>query len=113
MVQGNLAGLTASHLAIAGKTGLLAVTPALALTFTQHVRHLLNRWSASAFFGVCTFLADAFAHESHYPGQYTEAALTGIGAFLFSVAVSYTRVGRRIDELAESFPHQAPTRRAS
>ena len=106
MVQGDLTALTLAHLAIATKTGLLAVMPALGLTFTKQVRHLLNRWTASAFLGVCTFLADAAIHASHYPGEYTEAALTGVGAFFFSLAVSYTPIGKRIDHLAEALAHR-------
>ena len=102
MVQGHLATLTLAHLLIASKTGFLAVSPAVAITFTQHERHFVNRWKASGFFGVCTFLADAVVHHSHYPGEYTEALLTGLGAFLFSVIVSFTPVGRRIDCFAEA-----------
>jgi integral membrane sensor domain MASE1 len=74
-VQGNLAEATLAHFVIATKTGLLAVSPALALTFTQHARHFVNRWTSSLFLGICTFVADAVAHPSHYPGAYTEAAL--------------------------------------
>ena len=103
MVQGNLLALTAAHFLIATKTGLLAVSPAVGLTFTKHARHLANRWTASAFLGICTFAADALVHQSHYPGEYTEAALTGLGAFLFSLAISYTPLGKKIDHLAEDF----------
>jgi hypothetical protein len=106
MVQGQLATVTVAHLEIASKTGLLAVFPALGITFTRQARHFANRWTSSAFFGVCTFLADAAMHESHYPGEYTEAALTGLGAYVFSIAVSYTPVGRYIDRLAEHFLHR-------
>jgi hypothetical protein len=111
MVQGDLTAVTLAHLIIATKTGLLAVAPALGVTFTKHARHLLNRWTASAFLGVCTFAADALMHGSHYPGKYTEAALTGIGAFFFSLVVSYTPIGKKIDRLAETFVrhgHDAP-----
>ena len=83
MVQGHLAAVTMLHVEIASKTGLLAVFPSVGLTFTRYARHLANRWTSSAFFGICTFLADAVMHESHYPGEYTEAALTGLGAFVF------------------------------
>ena len=103
MVQGHLGEITLAHLIIATKTGLLAVSPAVVVTFTQYARHFVNKWTFSAFLGVCTFLADAMIHASHYPGEYTEAALTGVGAFLFSVAVAYTPLGKRIDRLAESF----------
>ncbi len=102
MVQGDLLAVTPAHFAIAAKTGLLAVSPAVAVTFTRWSRPLLNRWTSSAFFGFCTFAADSIIHGSHYPGAYTEAALTGLGAFALSIAISYTPVGRRIDALAES-----------
>lgn len=103
MVQGQLGEVTAAHLLIASKTGLLAVLPVLCITFTRHVRHLVNRWTSSLILGICTFAADAAIHQSHYPGKYTEAALTGVGAFVFAVLVSFTPMGRRIDELAETF----------
>ena len=103
MVQGNLAEATLAHFAVAAKTGLLAVSPVLAVTFTQQARHFVNRWTAALFLGVCTFAADAVAHPSHYPGAYTEAALTGLGAAVFSLVVSYTPLGKRLDHLAETF----------
>jgi hypothetical protein len=103
MVQGNLAGATLVHLGIASKTGVLGVLPVLVLTFTRHAGLLTNRWVSSALLGACTTAADGAVHQSHYPGALTEAALTGAGAFLFSLAVSYTRLGRKIDRLAERF----------
>jgi hypothetical protein len=58
---------------------------------------------------ICAFLADAAVHESHYPGKVTKAALTGLGAFLFSIVISYTPIGKHIDRLAGTFPHGEPT----
>jgi hypothetical protein len=72
------------------------------VTFTRHARALVNRWTGSAILGATTFAADAVVHGSHYPGAYTEAALTGAGAFLFSLLVSYTRLGRYIDSVGHS-----------
>jgi hypothetical protein len=110
MVQGDLAGVTLTHLAIATKTGILGVFPLLGVTFTQHARHLADRWTSSALVAASTFFADAAMHASHYPGAYTEAALTAFGAFLFSLAISFTPLGKRIDRLAERFvPHRAAT----
>ena len=106
MVQGHLGNVTLGHLLIASKTGLLAVFPALGITLTRHARHLANRWTSSVFLGICGFLADAVIHESHYPGEYTEAVLTGIGAFVFSIVISYTPIGKHIDRLAEAFLHR-------
>jgi hypothetical protein len=111
MVQGDLAGVTLAHLAIASKTGLLGVFPVLGVTYTRYARHLTNRWTSSGLLGVTTFLADAAVHASHYPGASTEAALTAIGAAAFSLLISYTPIGKRIDRLAEPFTareHAAP-----
>ena len=62
MVQGNLMAITLTHLSLASRTGLLAVFPAVGLTFTRYARHFANRWTSSLFFGVSTFLADSFIH---------------------------------------------------
>ena len=102
MVQGNLAAVTLTHLATASKTGLLAVIPTLGITYSRYAKHFMNRWTSSAFLGVCTFIADALVHQSHYPGEYTEALLTGAGAVVFSLAISYTPIGKSIERLAES-----------
>ena len=103
MVQGELAQATLSHFAIASKTGILTVFPLLGITLTRFARHFANRWVSALFVAVCGFFADALVHGSHYPGAYTEAALTALGAFALSVIVSYTPVGKQIDHLAESF----------
>jgi hypothetical protein len=108
MVQGHLLEVTAAHLLIASKTGLLAILPVLVVSFTRHARTLVNRWTCSGILGATTFAADAIVHGSHYPGAYTEAALTGAGAFLFSLAISYTRLGHAIDRMGESFLRAHP-----
>jgi hypothetical protein len=105
MVQGDIAGITLTHLAIASKTGLLAMSPVLGVTLTRHAHRLANRWLCSALLAVSAFAADAWIHKSHYPGTYTEAAMTAAGAFVFSVLISYTPIGKYIDRLAESFHH--------
>jgi hypothetical protein len=38
MVEGNLAGLTLTHLGIASQTGLLAVAPVVGVTLTRYAR---------------------------------------------------------------------------
>lgn len=113
MVQGHIAAITLGHLGLASKTGLLAVAPVLVLTLTRYARHLANRWTASAFLAMCAFAADAVVHESHYPGELTEAALTAVGAFGLSLAISYTPLGKYIDRLAERFSEQHPASRLS
>src|SRR5213079_1541088 len=64
MVQGHLMDATLAHLLIATKTGMLAMSPALGLTFTRYARQFANKWAASIFIGVCTFLADGAIHAS-------------------------------------------------
>jgi hypothetical protein len=103
MVRGHLVDITAAHLALAARTGLLAIVPALGMTFTRQAEHFANRWISAGFLGACGFLADAVVHPSHYPGAYSEAALTGLGTCAVSVLISYTPLGKRIDRLAELF----------
>jgi hypothetical protein len=103
MVQGQVADLTRLHFGIAAKTGMLAMFPALGLTFTRYARHLANRWTSAVILAGCGFFSDAVSHGSHYPGAYTEAALTAVGGFALSLLVSYTAVGRHLDGLAEQF----------
>ncbi len=106
MVQGQLAQATVGHVLVASETGILTVFPLLGLTWTRHARHFTNRWISALFVAVCAFFADAVIHGSHYPGAYTEALLTSIGAFALSVVVSYTPIGKQIDRLAEAFLHR-------
>jgi hypothetical protein len=106
MVQGHILDATLAHFTVAAKTGLLATVPLVGVTLTDYARHMANRWVSSALIGLFGVAADAFIHGSHYPGAYTEAVLTGIGAFALSVAVSYTPLGHRIDRLAETFVHE-------
>lgn len=103
MVQGQIAQATLGHVALASETGLLTVFPLIGLTLTRFAHHFTNRWTSALFVGVCSFLADSVIHRSHYPGVYTEAALTAAAAFALSVVVSFTPVGKHLDRLAESF----------
>jgi hypothetical protein len=106
MVQGQLSEATLGHFLIASKTGVLTVFPLIGITLTRFARHFTNRWMSAVFVAVCAFFADTVTHESHYPGAYTEAVFTAAGAFVLSVVVSYTPVGKQIDRLAEAFHHR-------
>jgi hypothetical protein len=106
MVQGNLGQATIEHFLIASKTGLVAVFPLLGITLTRHAHHFANRWTSALFAAVCAFVADAMIHASHYEGAYSEAAFTAAGTFLLSILVSYTTLGKHVDDLAESFRHK-------
>jgi hypothetical protein len=109
MVQGQLPQITMGHAFIASETGVLTVFPLLGLTLTRHARYFVNRWVSAGFVAVCSFFADAVIHGSHFPGAYTEAAMTAAGAFLLSVAVSYTPAGKQIDKLAAAFVREEQT----
>lgn len=110
MVQGNVADLTLGHFAVASKTAVLALFPALGVTFSRYAGVMTNRWTSAVFLGACGFAADVLVHESHYPGAYTEASLTAVGGAILSLLVSYTTIGRRIDHLAEHLIAPAPQR---
>jgi hypothetical protein len=111
MVQGQLMDATLSHLLIAAKTGVLAMSPALGVTFTRYAHHFANKWVTALFFGISTFAADSAIHPSHYPGEYSEAAFTAVGAFALSLVVASTPLGKRIDALAEAVFHRPPASR--
>src|SRR5262245_44861559 len=89
MVQGQLGQATLSHFLTASETGVLTVFPLLGITLTRHARHFTNRWLSAILVAICAFFADALIHRSHYPGEYTEAALTALGAFALSVITSH------------------------
>lgn len=103
MVQGELTQATLGHIAIAAQTGALTVFPLLGITLTRHARHFANRWLSALLVAACAFFADVVIHPSHFPGAYTEAALTALGGFILSVVISYTPIGKKVDHLAEAF----------
>ena len=113
MVQGQLGQATLGHFLIASKTGVLTVFPLLGITLTRYARHFANRWISAMFVAACAFFADAVIHESHYPGAYSEAALTAAGTFALSVIISYTPVGKSVDRLAEAFTHHRESVRST
>jgi hypothetical protein len=109
MVKGSLLSLTLGHFATASRTGVLAILPVLGLSMTRQAALLAGRWTAPIIAGLCGFGADVLTHPSHFPGAYTEAALTALGTFVLSIGVSRTPVGRYIDRLAETFLRGDPT----
>jgi hypothetical protein len=106
MVQGQIAQATLGHFVLASETGLLTVFPLMGITLTKYARHFSNRWIAAALVAVCSFFADALIHASHFPGKFTEAALTASGAFALSLVISFTPLGKYFDRLADGFLHQ-------
>jgi hypothetical protein len=104
MIRGDVLNLTATHFLTAAGTGTAAIALPLSVTFTRYARVLVSsRWWSALFSGFCGFIADAVVHPSHYSGAYTEAAFTGLGTMLLSVAISYTPLGKRVERLGEVF----------
>jgi len=86
MVQGNLLALTLTHWLIASQTGLLA--GAIAST-TVLAAGLRRPWLISLTLGVVTIPVDAFVHPGKFEmGGISEAVVTGVGAFVLSLAAS-------------------------
>jgi hypothetical protein len=88
MVQGNVLALTISHWLVASQTGLLAG----AIVGTTVIAAKLRRpWVVSLVLGVVTTAVDAVVHHTRFGFEsLTEAAVTGAGAFVLSLAVSDT-----------------------
>jgi hypothetical protein len=88
MVQGNVLALTVSHWLIASQTGLLAG----ALVGTTVIAAKLRRpWVVSLVLGAITIVVDAAVHPGRLGvASLTEAAVTGVGAFVLSLAASET-----------------------
>lgn len=83
MLQGNLLAMGLSHWVIASQTGVVAgaaSVAALSLTRTE------NRFAIAAVLGVVTAVVDYFVHPGMIGhAEWTEAALTGLGAALLSL----------------------------
>jgi hypothetical protein len=88
MVQGNVLALTVSHWLVASQTGLLAG----AIVGTTVIAAKLRRpWVVSLVLGAVTTAVDAAVHAATFTlGSLTEAAITGVGAFVLSLAASET-----------------------
>jgi hypothetical protein len=86
MVQGNLLALTLTHWLIASQTGLVA--GAIAST-TVIAARLRRPWLISLTLGIVTVPVDAFVHPGKFEmGGVGEAVVTGVGAFVLSLAAS-------------------------
>ena len=84
MVQGNLLAITLGHWLIASQTGLVAgAIVGTILWVWQRSRP----WLISTILGVVTGVVDFFVHEGQFGSQFTEAIVTGLGAFVLSWSV--------------------------
>ena len=105
MVQGNVLVLGASHWQeahadlvgashwlIATRTGILAglvATAAILLSRTE------RRWIVAVVLGVVTGVVDYLVHPGGFGAQWTEAAVTGVGAALLSYFVGSVLARRK------------------
>jgi hypothetical protein len=99
MTEGDFQKVTLQHWEIALTTGVVAGLFGVAVSLGPLIRFYDNRWSfaAIAFFG--TVIADWWSHPSHFGGPFGEALVTGLGAALLSMLVSYTPIGSRLEKL--------------
>lgn len=90
MVEGNLSALTFKHFWIANITGLTAAILALVigLIFVNENWEKF-KWYNPLVLACGTFVADLFAHPSHFWGSLGEATLTGIGTFALAMFFAY------------------------
>jgi hypothetical protein len=98
MVQGNVLALTISHWLIASQTGLLAG----AIVGTTVIAARLRRpWIVSLVLGAVTTAVDAAVHADTFGlRSLIEAVVTGVGAFVLSLAASETLQRWRSSRLA-------------
>ena len=86
MVQGNLLALTLTHWVIASQTGLAAGAIASTAVIATRLR---RPWLISLTLGVVTIPVDALIHPGKFEvGGISEAVVTGVGAFVLSLAAS-------------------------
>lgn len=81
MVQGNVTSLTIEHAFIASQTGALT---GLALIITSFFHLKDNRVINAGMTGILTMIADMIVHPTHVGAFWTEAAMTGLGAYMLA-----------------------------
>jgi hypothetical protein len=84
MAQGNLLGLTLTHLLVASQTGLFA---GIAATVVLLASRAHQRWIIAATLGVATAVVDFVVHPGMFGPVALEAIVTGIGAAILSYLV--------------------------
>lgn len=91
MTQGNLFAITFKHWMVGLKTGFLTGLMAVAVSIFGNPEYQNNKYVVSGIVGFLTAISDLIVHPSHFGGVYTEAIVTGIGAGLFCLALSYIK----------------------
>ena len=86
MVQGNVLALGLSHWIVASQTGLIA---GAIVGTTVIAARLRQPWFVSLVLGAVTTVVDVLVHPGTFRiGSLVEAMVTGVGAFVLSLAVS-------------------------
>lgn len=94
MVQGDLPSLTLKHAMVAGRTGLLTGTIAVAMSFGKFD----FKYKLPILMFVSTLIADYISHPSHFINDYAEAITTAIGAAMISYYAANTKLGKKMEE---------------
>lgn len=98
MSQGDLSTITLHHWQVALSTGLAVGLIAFPLSFGKLKNIESSRWGVALVAFVGTVIADWFVHSSN-SGSWSEAVITGVGAALLSLLISFTRLSRLIGRL--------------
>ena len=91
MTQGKLLAITLGHWVVALKTGFLTGLMAVAVSIFGNQQYQDNKYVVAGMVGFLTAIADLIVHPTHFGGVYTEAIVTGIGAGLLCIALSYIK----------------------
>jgi len=91
MTSGNVIGLTSKHFMNAGKTGAITGLMAVFLSIFAKKEYKDNKSVVAGAVGFLTAITDLFIHPTHFGGPQTEAIVTGIGAGLLCLALSYIK----------------------
>ena len=99
MTQGDLSTITLGHWQIALSTGFAVGLLSVVLSFGKLSLIEATRWGIALIAFVGTTIADLLMHGTHFGAWWAEALVTGVGAAVLSLLVSYTPLNRVIGKL--------------
>jgi len=101
MTKGNLGTLTWYHWKIALTTGFGVGIISLLTSFGKLIHLQTSRFGVAFVAFAGTTISDYLSHPSNYGNTWTEALVTGVGAALLSLIVSFTPMDKFIDKLQQ------------
>ena len=99
MTKGNLGAITPDHWKVALTTGAGVAIIGVLATFGNLLRLHASRWGITLIAFVGTFLADLYAHKTHYGPWWFEAFVTALGAAGLCLLISYSPLDKVIKNL--------------